>query len=102
MTNTGSITTQNPVRTPTTNTPQIQEEGIKNLMKNKIAKLPTATKYASLIRIEQVIIENLAAAKSKNNATLIRKYTALLGVVQDEINSMKVDDATIVNALFVQ
>lgn len=117
ITQTGSITPRPGTSTgivatpPVTGTPQpgkdtstsvIQEDGIKTMMKNRIAKLPTATKYASLVKIEQVVLQNLSAAKSKNNATLIRKYTALLSVVQEEINTMKVDDATIVNALFAQ
>lgn len=77
---------------------QAQAEKLKSAMKARIAKLPADTRDATLVKLESTLMKSLESARARNAKLLVARYEVLLGVVQEEMNS--VDDEALVDSLF--
>ena len=77
-----------------------QSARLTKLLKDRIDKLSTDTRDATLVRLESTLTKAIEAAEAKNAQLLVARYKVLLTVVQEEMDN--VDDESLINSLFIQ
>lgn len=77
-----------------------QEARLKELMQNRIDKIATDKREATLTRLETIIMKRIELAKAKNATLLTARYEILLSVIQQEL--AEVDDESLIADLFTE
>jgi len=77
-----------------------QQNNLARLMRARIARIPEASRAPILERLETALTQSIARAEERGNGLLVARYSVLLRVVQEEMQS--VDDESLIESLFAQ